>query len=506
MSPSNTPLAFSENLRIKNNSMIPKNDHTGIHLSIVATSRNDDHGGNLLYRTQSFVDGLIAQCRRHDVRAELILIDWNPPPDRPPLAEALDWPDDPGPCRVRVVVVPAETHSRLAQADKLPLFQMIAKNVGIRRARGQYVVATNIDILLNDRLMRYLKHRLRPGRLYRVDRYDVPSELPGGTSFEDVLEWCDREAFRIHRRRQTFIRENGRWVAGEPSLAVRLWTRAWRAASAKLNSAIRRVSNLLRFLQALPARGSRACARWLRRLRPVASSVDFIFGGIYLARHLGLRGSIKQFSRFILRLCRGLLRALGRTGNGAVAFMKRLGLNLLPRLCLTSLDYLLGKTKKLRVGIRHFGEALDMLRLRLHTNACGDFTLLSREDWFRLRGYPEWEIFSWHLDSVLLYQANRNGIKEVDLGPEMRIYHIEHGAGSGYTPEGADLLFERLRQRGIPFLEYEDFKDIVSEMRKNTEEGGTVIFNALSWGMGERDLPELNVYDRSAADKTAAGE
>src|SRR5262249_12417724 len=33
----------------------------------------------------------------------------------------------------------------------------------------------------------------------------------------------------------------------------------------------------------------------------------------------------------------------------------------------------------------------------LHTNACGDFTLLAREDWARLRGYAEWPIFSWHL-------------------------------------------------------------------------------------------------------------
>src|SRR5262249_33856914 len=37
---------------------------------------------------------------------------------------------------------------------------------------------------------------------------------------------------------------------------------------------------------------------------------------------------------------------------------------------------------------------------RLHTNACGDFTLLSRENWFRFAGYPEWVMYSWHIDSV----------------------------------------------------------------------------------------------------------
>ena len=68
----------------------------------------------------------------------------NPPADKPPLVEALQWPADLGPCVVRVITVPHEIHARMAHSDALPLFQMIAKNVGIRRARGKFVLATNI--------------------------------------------------------------------------------------------------------------------------------------------------------------------------------------------------------------------------------------------------------------------------------------------------------------------------------------------------------------------------
>ena len=46
------------------------------HFSVVATSRNDDHGGNLLQRMRHFVDGFAAQCRRHGLAAELILVEW----------------------------------------------------------------------------------------------------------------------------------------------------------------------------------------------------------------------------------------------------------------------------------------------------------------------------------------------------------------------------------------------------------------------------------------------
>ena len=122
-------------------------------MSVVATARNDDHGGNPLYRMQLFVNGLIAQCDRHRLPAELVLVEWNPPADRPRLAEVLEWPESEGWCDVRIVEVPHELHMRLEHADRLPLFQMIGKNVGIRRARGRFVLATNIDILFSDDLV-----------------------------------------------------------------------------------------------------------------------------------------------------------------------------------------------------------------------------------------------------------------------------------------------------------------------------------------------------------------
>src|SRR5947208_15356146 len=92
-------------------------------LSVVATSRNDDHGGSLTRRRQTFVNAFIAQCKRHDLRAELILVEWNPPADRVPLADVLRWPADPSPCEVRIVTVSEQIHKRHKCADALPLFQ-----------------------------------------------------------------------------------------------------------------------------------------------------------------------------------------------------------------------------------------------------------------------------------------------------------------------------------------------------------------------------------------------
>src|SRR5215469_16512160 len=88
------------------------------YLSLVVTGRNDDHGGNLLGRMQAFVNGWLNQARAHGLDSELIIVEWNPPPDRPRLAEALRWPEDFGPCVVRIIEVPAELHARHPQGPR----------------------------------------------------------------------------------------------------------------------------------------------------------------------------------------------------------------------------------------------------------------------------------------------------------------------------------------------------------------------------------------------------
>ena len=174
------------------------------YLSLVVTARNDNHGGNLLRRMQIFVDGWIEQARRHNLSSELIVVEWNPLPDKPKLWQDLKWPEDPGPCEVRFIEVPAELHRRYAHAAALPLYQMIAKNVGIRRARGRFILATNIDILFSDELVRFLaERRLEADRMYRIDRHDVMSEVPPDASLDEQLEYCEHHLLRVNSREGT---------------------------------------------------------------------------------------------------------------------------------------------------------------------------------------------------------------------------------------------------------------------------------------------------------------
>jgi FkbM family methyltransferase len=170
------------------------------YLSVVVTTRNDDHGGDPLKRLQLLVQTFDEQCGRFGLDAELIVVEWNPPSDRPRVGELLRVPE-PIHCPLRFIEVPPELHHTLKHADVLPLFQMIAKNVGVRRARGRFVLATNIDIVFSNELVEFMAAgMLQPRQLYRVDRHDVQADVPAAASLEEQLAFCRSHQLRVHTR------------------------------------------------------------------------------------------------------------------------------------------------------------------------------------------------------------------------------------------------------------------------------------------------------------------
>jgi hypothetical protein len=169
------------------------------YLSVVAVSRNDDHGGDPLKRTRLFIKSLASQAEEFSLTVELILVDWNPPHDRPGLTNILHFPVNPF-FSAGVIVVPPTLHEGFRHADRLALFQMIGKNVGIRRACGEFILATNIDILLDDLLFSFLaQRRLDPMRMYRADRYDIRNELIEVTDRKEMLRFCRDPQNQIRR-------------------------------------------------------------------------------------------------------------------------------------------------------------------------------------------------------------------------------------------------------------------------------------------------------------------
>jgi hypothetical protein len=310
------------------------------YLSIVVTARNDDHGGNLLHRMQVCVNGLAHQCRKFHLPAELIIVEWNPLPNKKRLSEVIQWPHPLEPLSVRIIEVPNGIHNQIENSDTIPFFQMIAKNAGIRRARGEFVLATNVDIVFSDELMSVLADKsLERDCFYRVDRYDVGSNvIPMDIPFEKQLEFCNENIIRIH----------------------------------------------------------------------------------------GLFGTNKPEHQ--------------DSGTG----------------------------------------------FKIHDNACGDFTLLSRDEWFLLKGYPQLSLYSIHIDSLLVHMAYFRGLIQVILPPPMVIYHIEHELSWAVTQ---DL------SKKYPALDWAD--DVMPLLKDMYDFGRQINLNDHNWGLSDEPLREYTIGEGS---------
>ena len=351
-----------------------------IYLSVVVTSRNDNHGGKIMGRMQHCFASLSEQARRHRLPIQLLLVDWNPPADRPPLSDVSELCGSHEFFRFDVVTVPREFHDSLPIADQIPLFQYYAKNVGIRRALGRFILATNVDVIFAEALAAHLAGRkLEAGRIYRNDRWDTDIGNQLDTLGPDARqEACMRNVVQINMRQGT---------VPVPQLAAH--TNAVPAGE-------------------LPAR-------------------------------------LKQF-----------IEALSRT------------------LATQAPE----QTKS------------------PHMTACGDFQLLAREDWHRLRGYAELPIHSWHIDSLLELQGIASGLKEEMLPGDCPVFHIHHAPGwanQGTLEGGLDLAFGKqgdehrlhVNGRDMPLLTMDEVDRFIAGIKLNPR----ATINGRDWGFAGTDFP-----------------
>lgn len=338
-------------------------------LSVVVTSRNDNHGADLNSRTQRHIDCLYSQASRFHQPVEYIFVEWNPPDCSPPVWHSLNFHPSTEYWHPRIITVPPEIHNTLRYSDRLAIFQMIAKNVGIRRSTGEYVLCTNIDILLSDEMFQFVTGPLlHSGYSYRTTRVDVGTDVP--TSPPEMMDYCR--------------------------------------------------NNILRYCYP-------------------SAVADYT-----------VPGYVRKFSR-----------------------------------------------------VYHWSKHHAALKLwgvpDVHTMACGDFALLHRDDWAGLRGYPEMQVFSIHIDSLLLLQAYYSGIKEFRI--PFPVYHIEHAIGTSLVPGGDAIMYKNLTEKGVPYLPLTIIPEAAGDMRDARENGMFRKYgdywayheNGPDWGMATEKFREVRV-------------
>jgi hypothetical protein len=148
------------------------------YLSIVLTGRNDNFGGAFNDRLCGALTFNHQRLAAAAMAYEVVFVEWRPVANRPLLADEirrrLPFLD----ARLVTYEVDARYHDAFSQNPRLQFHEFVAKNVGIRRASGSYVLSTNTDIYLSSDVVRPLAARaLQPMLLYRATRVDLKAGI-----------------------------------------------------------------------------------------------------------------------------------------------------------------------------------------------------------------------------------------------------------------------------------------------------------------------------------------
>ena len=102
--------------------------------------------------------------------SEVVFVEWNPPGDRELLSFDLAKQFS---C-LRAYVVSPEIHQALSENVRVPLLEFHAKNVGIRRAQSEWIVATNADAAFGPDTVRKILHtNLSEDIVWSAERIDI---------------------------------------------------------------------------------------------------------------------------------------------------------------------------------------------------------------------------------------------------------------------------------------------------------------------------------------------
>ena len=166
----------------------PRDCDSDVYLSVVMVGRNDNYGGTFQSRLATSLRINLHLLNKHTSGApgftgEVLFVEWNPLPVGPSsaalLAEyaaaAARQSSHPPVTRVRVVTIPQVVHNALVRQagaeTSPPVLEILGKNVGVRRARGKFVLTTNPDDVLSASLVAsFAKMNLLAVNFYRAAR------------------------------------------------------------------------------------------------------------------------------------------------------------------------------------------------------------------------------------------------------------------------------------------------------------------------------------------------
>jgi hypothetical protein len=135
-------------------------------ISAIICGRNDNYGGHLIERANYSINSLL------ETFDEVVYVDWNTEEGKNILTDDLDIKDR---SKLKVITINPNKVKELTKGVKCqPMCEVLSRNIGIRRAKGDIIVSTNIDIIAPTRdELNIAVSNLKPMEMLTVTRKDI---------------------------------------------------------------------------------------------------------------------------------------------------------------------------------------------------------------------------------------------------------------------------------------------------------------------------------------------
>lgn len=177
------------------------------YISIIITARNDNYGGDFISRLQNCIDWNTTLLEKYKIETEFVLVNWNPVEENKPLRELIKWPLNRSYVAYRIITVPNSIHQKYNDPNirkDVPLFEYLAKNTGIKRANGKYLLVLNPDILIHPKIIKTIsKKKLVKTKYYRTNRIDYKGDLE--KNFQPIKIWLKGFVYNIKSGKKLFF-------------------------------------------------------------------------------------------------------------------------------------------------------------------------------------------------------------------------------------------------------------------------------------------------------------
>jgi len=160
------------------------------YLSIVIVGRHDNFSGGFEDRSQVFFDNIGKAKEKYPLaNFEIIYVDYATEASNTPMSTVLDIPES---LRgyVKFIIVPPKVHSNLKKKmnSSMGFFEYIAKNIGIRRSKGEYILATNPDDIISPFFFSFIeREEFNPFTLYQSIRWDTRDNTFVNATLDDLI-------------------------------------------------------------------------------------------------------------------------------------------------------------------------------------------------------------------------------------------------------------------------------------------------------------------------------